>query len=301
MVSRIALSGVIVLLSSLSVRGGMILDGVSDSLYTSYASNFPSVGRLGNSSGVLIAPNWVLTAAHISNANMVTFQIGQQSQTVAQIVRHPQFTNINLGYDIALLRLTNPMVGVPSAKIYTGSSELGALTSISGFGATGVGSSNNPQNPGTFRAGTNIIETLVDFIGGAQGSAFATDFDAPVSLHPDGNRNTLGSADPTSLEYHLAGGDSGGGTFVFENGEWRVAGINSGVASQFQWQQSGANQLFGYGAVSVMTRVSSFQGFIASVSGVPEPGSLALLVFGFGMTAFAKRKLFLNLQVVHRR
>ena len=299
--SRIALSSVIVLLSSLSVHGGMILDGVADSHYTSYATHFPSVGRLGNGSGVLIAPNLVLTAAHVPDSSMASFQIGLQTRSVTQIFRHPQYTDINLGYDIAVLRLADPMQGIQPVKIYTGSNELGATASIAGYGSTGVGSSNNPQNAGTLRAGTNIVDFIYSFAGGAQDAALVTDFDAPTSLHPDGSRNTLGSPRPTSLEYHLAGGDSGGGTFLFENGEWFVAGINSGVDSQRGWQGSGANELFGYGAVSVMTRVSSFQGFIASISGVPEPGSWALAALSFGVAAFAKRKLFVNLPLDRNR
>ncbi len=291
---RITLSSVIVLMASLTAQAGMILDGVADSLYTSHATNFPSVGKVGNGSGVLIAPTWVLTAAHIPNAAMGTFQIGAQTQTVTQIVRHPLYTNINLGYDLALLRLASPMLGVTPTSIYTGSNELGSIVSISGYGSTGVGSSNNPQNPGTFRAGTNVVDLIYDFTGGAQQAGLVTDFDAPTSLHPDGNRNTLGAPTPTSLEYHLAPGDSGGATFLFENGQWFVAGINSGIASQFEWQNSGANEQYGYGAVSVMTRVSSFQTFIASISGVPEPSSFALAALCVGVTAFAKRKLSLN-------
>lgn len=292
---RIALSGVIVLMASLTAQAGMILDGVADSLYTSHATNFPSVGKVGNGSGVLITPTWVLTAAHIPNAAMGTFQIGAQTQTVTQIVRHPLYTNINLGYDLALLRLASPMIGVTPTNIYTGSNELGAIVSITGYGSTGVGSSNNPQNPGTFRAGTNVVDLILDFDGGAQDAGLVVDFDAPESLHPGGSRNTLGGPTPTSLEYHLAPGDSGGATFIFENGQWLVAGINSGIASQFEWQGSGANEQYGYGAVSVMTRVSTFQTFIASISAVPEPSSFALAALCIGVTAFAKRKLSLNL------
>ncbi|MCU0708649.1 MAG: hypothetical protein MUF23_10175 [Pirellula sp.] len=130
---------------------------------------------------------------------------------------------------------------------------------MSGYGSTGVDSSNDPKNPGTFRAGTNIVDQMFSFDSGAQDAALITDFDAPPGFDPNGTLNTLGTAEPTSLEYHLAGGDSGGGAFVFENGQWYVAGINSGVASQFDFLESGSKQLFGYGAVSVMTRVSSFQ------------------------------------------
>jgi secreted trypsin-like serine protease len=294
-VSRIALTSILVLMASVNLRAGMILDGVDDALYRAHATNFPSVGQVGNGSGVLIAPNWVLTAAHISDSAMASFQLGNQNVLVTQRVRHPQFINLNRGYDLALLRLATPIVGVTPVKIYTGTNELGATISMAGFGSTGVGSSNNPQNPGTFRAGTNIVDGIFDFTNGAQDAGLIVDFDAAPGFDPNGTLNTLGNAQPTSLEYQLAGGDSGGGAFLLENGEWYLAGIHSGVASQLEFLGSGSNQRAGYGAVSVMTRVSRFQDFIASVSGVPEPGSVALIGVCLVATGFAKRKLFVNL------
>ncbi len=270
------------------LQAGMILDGVPDSLYTDFATQFPSVGKVGNSSGTLIAPQWVLTAAHISNADYATFTIGGTSYSVAQSFRHPQFllngANLNFGYDVALLRLNTSVTGFAPARIYTGTNELGGTIAMVGFGASGVGSAANPQNPGTKRAGTNVADTIFSFSNGtagqigAQDAALVTDFDAPENLNPGETYNTLGVATPTSLETQLAGFDSGGGGFIEVNGEWYLAGIHSGVASQLEWTGTGNDQRFGYGAVSVMTRVSSYESFIASISGVPEPGSLGILV-----------------------
>jgi hypothetical protein len=273
----------------------VILDGVDDSLYSAYAANFPSVGRLGAGSGFLISPNWVMTAAHVPTTSTSTFQLGAQNVSIVESVTHPKWSNINFGYDIALHRLATPIVGVPIARIYTGTNELGATLSISGHGKTGVGSTGILQDPRKFLAGTNIVDAIISFTNGAQEAALVTDFDAPADFNPNGTFNTLGSHVPTSLEYQLADGDSGGAAFIFENGEWYVAGINSGVASQRRVLGSGSDRLFGYGAVSIMTRVSSYQDFIASVSGVPEPGSLALLVCCVGVMGFVKRKLFVNL------
>jgi hypothetical protein len=262
----------------------MILDGVSDTLYTEHAKLFPMVGKLGTGAGTLIAPNWVLTAAHVPNGN---FTLGGVTYAAEQVYRHPQFllngSNLNYGFDIALVRLSTPVVGIAPAKIYTGSFELGAVISMAGYGATGVGSTGSPANPGTFRAGTNIVDLIQSTANGpagqigAQNALLVTDFDALESFDPSGQTNSLGSETPTDLEYHLATFDSGGGAFLQENGEWYLAGVHSGVASQQHVTGSGSTLLFGYGAASYMTRVSSYQSFIAEISGVPEPSSVFLV------------------------
>jgi hypothetical protein len=286
-VLRITLA-ICLLFTASSGHAGMILDGVPDSQYTNYATLFPSVGKLGIGGGTLIAPQWVMTAAHIPNNQIGSFEIGGNSYGVAEIIRHPQFVlngnDLGFGYDIALVRLSSPVVGINPATLYTGTSELGATLSMAGYGRTGVGSSNDPQNPGTFRAGTNVADVIASFSNGSSGqlgaenAVLVTDFDAPPAFNPNGNLNTLGAPTATSLEYQLAGGDSGGGAFIQENGQWYVAGIHSAVTSQQGWAGSGSNQSFGYGAVSLMTRVSRYEAFIGSVTGVPEPNSLLLVV-----------------------
>jgi hypothetical protein len=285
MVLRITL--VLVLVCHATVlRAGMILDGVSDSLYTSHATQFAAVGKVGNASGVLIAPNWVLTAGHVAPANFV---VNGNTYTVAQMIKHPQFlangSNVGYGFDIALIRLSSNVVGVTPIPIYRGTQELGAVLSMAGYGETGVGSNGVAANAGTFRAGTNRADAFENFANGPQGQIGAqnalivADFDAPSSFDNTGKFNTLGSATPTELEYHLAIGDSGGGAMIQEEGQWYVAGIHSLVVSQRNWtgDPTDSSLNFGYGAVSGMTRVSSYQSFILGYTGVPEPTSLALV------------------------
>lgn len=267
------------------LRAGMILDGVSDSLYTAHGAQFAAVGKVGGASGVLIAPNWVLTAGHVAPAN---FTVGGQTYSVAESIKHPQFlangNDINYGFDIALIRLSANVVGVAPIPIYQGTNELGATISMVGYGATGVGSTGIAANPGTLRGGTNAVDGFYSFDNGPSGQIGAvngvllTDFDAPTSFDATGRFNTLGTPATTSLEYHLASGDSGGGAFLFEGGQWYVAGIHSFVDSQRNWtgKPGDSTLLFGYGAVSGMTRVSSFQSFIQTHAGIPEPSSLAL-------------------------
>ncbi len=276
-------------------QAGIMVDGRVATYETlAQQSQFDSIGRfVEGGSGTLIAPNWVLTVGHVGAVN--NFQVrGTGTQySVAEIIRHPTFlangSNLGFGFDVALVRLNTAVVGVAPASIYRGSGDIGQLATITGFGLGGIGSVGALDLPAIQRAGTNVIDSVFNFNNGtsgqvgAQNSAFVTDFDGPSQF---GIGNTIGSATVTSHEYQLASGDSGGGLFIFENGEWKLAGINSGIASQSQVLGSGNTNNLGYGAISVFTRVTSFQGYIDGITAVPEPSS-------FGLASLAAATLLL--------
>lgn len=291
------LSAILFLISSSVVNAGMILDNVPDNQYLQWASQFPAAGQItSGGSGTLIAPDLVLTAAHVELGNFV---VGGNTYAGVSITKHPQYilngntvNAINYGFDIAVIKLATPVTNVTPIPWYRGTNELGATLSISGFGQTGVGSNGQASGGGILRAGTNVIDGIGSLSDGPQGQVGAqnalmfADFDAPAGFaNPPDRFNTTGGSAPTALEYHLAIGDSGGGVFIQENGQWFVAGVNSGVSSQFDFTQRAgdSNLLFGYGAVSFMTRVSSFQDFI-QMAAVPEPSSIGLVcaIVGFG-------------------
>lgn len=281
-----------------STLAGIMLVGEPEASYVAYSNQpqFDAMGSFnGGTSGTLIAPNWVLTAGHVGGVTGFQVRGNGTVYGVAEIIQHPTFIanggNINFGFDLQLVRLDSNVTGVTPAQIYRGSSEAGSTVSITGFGVGGVGST-GVSLPAAQRAGTNVIDAVVSFANapgktGAQNAMLIADFDSGSSSF-----NTLSglgsSSTPTALEYHLAGFDSGGGVFIFENGQWYLAGVNSGVESQRQFFNSQdtafSNELFGYGAISYITRVSSFTGFIDSnITAVPEPTSLALV----GLVAFA--------------
>ena len=83
-----------------------------------------------------------------------------------------------------------------------------------------------------------------------------------------------GSNTPLPLEYQIASGDSGGGSFLQENGNWYLAGVHSGTNDFFTWP--GTNDSHTYGDVSLVTRVSAYQHFITS--NIPDTQSITVLV-----------------------
>ena len=295
---------------------GIMLESVPEASYVNYSnqSQFNAIGRFSSGgSGTLIASNWILTAAHVgvvvdnlNTANSSKFQIrgsGAEYTAVEKIV-HPTYltngSNINYGFDIQLVRLSSNVDNVTPASIYRGSSETGIIGSITGFGAGGT--SAGTSLPAAQRAGTNFLDAVVSFGNGPQGQVGAqnamliADFDSG-----DANFNTLtgfGSSNiATSLEYHLASGDSGGGVFIFESNQWFLAGVNSGVESQRSFlDPTNTNPLyngneFGLGAVSYVTRVSSYSGFIDNITAVPEPASLSLVGVALAIGILGRRRM----------
>lgn len=208
----------------------VIRDDVPDREHRMAVSAFPALADLpGEGHGVLIAPQWVVTAAHaVSWQHAVdVVVVGGTPRAVRRVIIHPGFKTppramvdaalasgeweAFFGFqassdDLALVQLAEPVRDVAPVQIFRGPAQ-GKLVRIMGRGATGTGVTGHSlhgPNRTDLRQGYNTITA-------SEGRWISYRFDAPPDAHP--------------REASTGNGDSGGPILVEVDGEWRVAGI----------------------------------------------------------------------------
>lgn len=163
-------------------------------------------GVIAKGSGVAIAPQWVLTAAHVTadatGPVRVRFADGTSRQAV-EIVPEPRFARERVGvHDIAMVRLGEPLAAMEYPPI--GEGQPGRVAHVAGFGMNGNLDGGELSYDGRLRAGNAVIgqvETTCLVCTAKQGCC--------------------------KLLYCIASGDSGGPLF---NAEGQLVGIHSYTA-----------------------------------------------------------------------
>ncbi len=225
-----------------------------DRAYRALAEPFTAVARIGRAgAGVLVAPQWVATAAHVGMGfrRELGVSVGSRRFDVADVIAHPDWkeTGGPAAADLALIRLSAPVTGVEPVGIYDGNNEAGMSVVFVGHGGTGTGLTGPAAEDGVMRAATNVVDRVDDHW-------LYFDFDAPATA--------------TDLEGISGPGDSGGPALVRQgdSGRWLLAGVSV-------WGRPGANGRGTYGAQEGYTRVSRYAAWIASVVTRPTSASPA--------------------------
>lgn len=205
----------------------VIEPGTRDADYRVSADEFPALADLpGEGQGVLIAKQWVVTAAHASQGyTLKQVSIGGRWRDVAKVILYPGFKPLPKEaqqltgdaaplmavlaamHDIALIELAVPVTDVQPASLYRGSDELGKRVKLYGKGATGDGTAGEyPQSPhrGELRRAYNRVT-------GAHDQWLDYSFDCgPAALPQEGV---------------LGDGDSGGPLLIETADGWQLAGL----------------------------------------------------------------------------
>lgn len=220
------------------------------------ASRYPSTATLRRAdrprapgdAGTLIAPRWVLTAAHVASSLEPgdIAGVGGTDHRIVRIVLHPEWHGDgDARSDIGLLELEGAVTGVTPARIYEGADEVGMIVTFVGRGGHGTGLTGPVAEDGRMRAATNRV-------GGIDGSLLRFRFDEP------------GDPGVTDLEGVSGPGDSGGPAYVDIDGVRYVIGVSSSQDSRPAGRKPGHYKVLEY-----YPRVSHFAGWIGGVIGAP--------------------------------
>lgn len=252
----------------------VIRHDLDDAQYRVPASEFPAlVDMPGEGHGVLIAPQWVVTAAHAVTwqPEIKTVVLNGIPRDVERLVVHPGYKKPSheliqqaLGTgdatlvmvllassdDIALLRLKLPVTDVSPVVINKGGDELGQVVRIIGKGATGTGATGYDAHA----SHRTELRRAFNRITSADGRWMCMVFDnAPSGL---------------ALEGITGNGDSGGPALIQVQDQWLLAGLTSWsvVQGHAATARSGL-----YGQTSCSVRISHYVDWIESMQASPSP------------------------------
>lgn len=201
-------------------------------------------------SAVAVDSHWILTAGHVGGGSDLV--IGSTTYVHQESISHPTA-------DLTLVRFDQALPGYYG--LYAGSVYVGNPVLMVGFGNTGTVAAasftDSGSGQGTRRWGSNSIDA-----GGWAGDTyvFGADF----------------TTNGTVYEAGVGDKDSGGGSFIYDNGEWKLVGINIARGPQTPPYTA-----------SYMAAMPIYESWVAGV--IPEPSTAMSVVLVIAIFGVVKR------------
>ncbi len=147
-------------------------------------------------SGVLLNPEWVLSAGHLvysASAQDTTVEVGGVRRQVSAVHPHPGWleapsVGLSQRNDLVLLRLSEAISTAPSVPIWEGGGSGPLIGLMAGFGNGGNGLLGAYLSADGLQAGMNVVDRS---LLGRDGGFWVTDFDSGQSRHNSLNQSTV--------------------------------------------------------------------------------------------------------------
>ena len=193
-------------------------------------------------SGTIVAPHWVLTAAHVTHEmTSVEIVVGTERHRVDRVFAHRHWTGEFARDDIALVHVARPFSPSVYPRLSDGTERLGTVAAVAGYGMTGTIQRGITGGDQRLRAGSVLLGVI-------ERDCYV----CPI------RRDALAGPLPACI----APGDSGGPLWATAtDGTTRLCGVNSYVA------RTGGKTRYTLGEESGHTRVAKYLGWIHEVAG----------------------------------